>query len=92
MKKLCGRKRRTTKLEDDHIAILAKRNSFTTARDIKEKLELNISTRTVQRRLNESGLKSTFAKKKPLLRAANRKICLNHFGTKLFGQTSQHMN
>ena len=71
LKKLCGRKLKTTMRDDNRITLLAKRKPFSSSREIKEELNLSVSSRTIRRRLNQSGLKSSYAKKKPLLRAAN---------------------
>lgn len=72
-KKECGRKRKTSVQDDRLIKMQAKKYPLNSSRIIKEDLELNVSSRTVQRRLNESELKRFYAKKKPLLRPVNVK-------------------
>lgn len=76
-KKLCGRKRKTSQRDDHHITVLVKKKPFSSSRVIKDELNLSVSSRTIRRRLNEVGLKNSFAKKKPLLRPANIKKRLN---------------
>lgn len=72
-KHLSGRKRSTSKLDDDNIVNKAKRNPTVACRILKEDLNLSVSTRTVQRRIHEIGMQSFVAKKKTLLRAVNIK-------------------
>jgi transposase/uncharacterized coiled-coil protein SlyX len=51
-----GRKRKTSPTTDEHIEQEAKKTKFTTPRRIKRKLGLDVSSRTVDRRLIEVGL------------------------------------
>jgi uncharacterized coiled-coil protein SlyX len=51
-----GRKRKTTPATDEKIEQEAKRTKFTTPRRIKRKLGLDVSSRTIDRRLIEVGL------------------------------------
>ena len=51
-----GRKRKTTIEQDHEIEKEAKRTKFTTPRRIKRKLGLDVSSRTIDRRLIEVGL------------------------------------
>jgi transposase len=51
-----GRKRKTTSEQDEQIVSTAKRIKFTTPRRIKRKLGLDVSSRTIDRRLIEVGL------------------------------------
>lgn len=71
LRKMSGRKLKTTKRDDNRIITLAKKKPFSSSREIKEELNLSISSRTVRRRLNQKGINNFYSKKKPLLRAAN---------------------
>lgn len=51
----------------------SRRNPSTTSRNIVEQLKLNISSRTVRRRLNEEGLKNCVARRKPHISKVNKK-------------------
>lgn len=68
-----GRKRKTTAHTDRCIVREVKKNPFTTAREVKENLNLPVSTDTVRRRLKDSGLHSRQPARKPLISAKNRK-------------------
>lgn len=68
-----GRPRKTTKRDDVMIIRQARQNSTNTARKIGETLNLNVSTRTVQRRLNSGGLISRLQIRKPLISTINKK-------------------
>lgn len=61
---LCGRgrKRNTSAYEDGRIVRVSRRNPTITSRNIVEQLRLNVSSRTVRRRLKEVGLKNFVAK------------------------------
>ena len=66
-----GRKKKTSSREDRKIiqaSIKDRRKSSTDiAREMKEEIGLELSSRTIRRRLLDTGLKSCRAKKKPLL-------------------------
>ena len=51
-----GRPRATTENDDIDIALTARVERFTTPRRIKRQLQLDVSTRTIDRRLQEAGL------------------------------------
>lgn len=57
-----GRKRNTSAYEDGRIVRVSRRNPTITSRNIVEQLRLNVSSRTVRRRLKEVGLKNFVAK------------------------------
>lgn len=59
-----GRKRKTTAEEDERIEQEAKETKFTTPRRIKRKLGLDVSSRTIDRRLQEFGLFGRVARHK----------------------------
>jgi transposase len=59
-----GRKRKTTAAEDEHIEQEARETKFTTPRRIKRKLGLDVSSRTIDRRLLEVGLFGRVARHK----------------------------
>ncbi len=59
-----GRKRKTTSEEDASIVDTAKRIKFTTPRRIRHKLGLDVSSRTIDRRLIEVGLFGRVARHK----------------------------
>lgn len=67
-----GRKRKTNPIEDRRIIREVKKNSIVTSRVIRENMQLNISERTVRRRLREAGLRNSFAVRRPLIRKANK--------------------
>jgi transposase/uncharacterized coiled-coil protein SlyX len=69
-----GRKRKTTEEEDTNIAVVAHVEKFTTPRRIKRKLGLDVSSRTIDRRLIEVGLFGRVARhKKKFTEAEKRK-------------------
>jgi hypothetical protein len=59
-----GRKRKTTHEIDEHIEKEARETKFTTPRRIKRKLQLDVSSRTIDRRLIEVGLFGRVARHK----------------------------
>jgi transposase len=59
-----GRKRKTTTEQDEQIVEAAKRIKFTTPRRLKRKLGLDVSSRTIDRRLIEVGLFGRVARHK----------------------------
>lgn len=64
----CGRYRKTTFEEDEQMEVSSAQSRFSTAITIRQNLQLNdVSVRTVQRRLNESGLHARHAAIKPFL-------------------------
>lgn len=67
-----GRKRLTTPRDDTKIIRLAKQNPKLSSRNIKETTGLTISTRTIRRRLKDSGLKSCLASKRPHISTTNK--------------------
>ena len=62
-----GRKRKLTTRDDSMILREVKKNPQITVRSIKENLNLNVSDRTVIRRIKEKGFGSYFMKRKPCL-------------------------
>lgn len=72
-KKGSGRPRVTTKRHDKHMVVAAKRNPFASSKQIKNKLQLTASDRTIRRRLVKAGLKSYHTVKKPYINEKNRK-------------------
>ena len=62
-----GRKRDTTSRDDTRIVRMVKQNPKLSSRNIVELMNLNVSSRTVRRRLKESELKSVFASKRPFI-------------------------
>jgi transposase/uncharacterized coiled-coil protein SlyX len=59
-----GRKRKTTAEQDEHIEQEARETKFTTPRRIRRKLGLDVSSRTIDRRLIEVGLFGRVARHK----------------------------
>lgn len=76
-----GRKRKTTKREDKIIIRESKKDPFLTAVDISRIVStdhnINVSHDTVNRRLNEAGLPSRVARKKPFISDTNVEKRLN---------------
>ena len=71
-----GRPRGTTHKQDEQIVSLAEQQTFVTARDIANKLTktgTTVNERTIQRRLNEAGVKYNRPLSKPLLTEVHRK-------------------
>lgn len=69
--KRSGRPRATTEKEDTDIAVTARVAPFTPPRSIRRDLELEVSPRTVDRRLQEAGLFGRVARRKPGLSPAH---------------------
>jgi transposase len=70
-----GRPRATTQKQDKKIVSVAERQTFVTSRDITNRLAktgVNVSERTVRRRLNEAGAKYNQPLSKPLLTEGHR--------------------
>lgn len=63
------RPRKTTPADDRHICRTSKSNPFMSSHDIKaevaEQLNVEVSARTIRRRLQEAGLRGCIAQKKP---------------------------
>lgn len=74
---LGGRPRKTTPRTDRRIVTEFQKDPLASGNVIKKKLDLNISSWTINRRAKESGLHSFSAAKKPLLSEKNRKARLN---------------
>ena len=64
-------KRDTTSRDDTRIVRMVKQNPKLSSRNIVESMNLNVSSRTVRRRLKEFGLKSVFASKRPFINKIN---------------------
>lgn len=67
-----GRNRATTDRDDHRIVREIKKNPCVTVRAIQENLHLNISHKTIRRRLREANLHSRFAKKRPFISKRNK--------------------
>lgn len=61
-----GRPRATTPREDRHLRLLSRREKFLTAEDLWKQTDLGVTSRTVRNRLNEAGLFSHPAAKRPI--------------------------
>lgn len=81
-----GRHRATSNRDDIRIVRMAKQNPKYSSRHIVESMDLNVSRRTVRRRLNESGLKSCLASKRPFINKRNQRKRLE-FAKKYAGMT-----
>lgn len=68
-----GRHRVTTYRDDVRIIRLAKQNPKFSSREIKETMNLDVDRRTIRRRLNECGLKSCLASKRPFISKQNKR-------------------
>ncbi|CAK9796647.1 Transposable element Tc1 transposase [Anthophora quadrimaculata] len=68
-----GKTRSTSWRDDAMIVRIVKKDPRTTVRNLRESLILSISDRTVRRRLQEVGLQSRFARKRPLINNRNKK-------------------
>lgn len=68
-----GRKRATTKREDTLIVRQIKVKPNTSSTEIKDQLNLNVSTKTIRRRLHETGFTNRVSIKKPMISAKNKK-------------------
>lgn len=53
-----GRRRSTTKFQDDQIILKVKRNNKITSKNIKKELNLKLDSSNIRRRLNKSGFRS----------------------------------
>lgn len=68
-----GRNRATTKREDTLIVRQIKIKPDTSSSEIKEQLNLNVSTKTIRRRLRENNFQSRVSIRKPMISAKNKK-------------------
>lgn len=68
-----GRKRATTRREDSLIVREIQRKPGTSSREIKEQLNLNVSTKTIRRRLHEKNFTSRVSIRKPMISPKNKK-------------------
>lgn len=68
-----GRKRATSNRDDALIVRQTKVNSNISSSEIKDQLNLNVSTKTIRRRLHEKGLSSRVSIKKPMITLKNKK-------------------
>jgi transposase/uncharacterized coiled-coil protein SlyX len=68
-----GRKRKTTAAQDERVVQEARETMFTTPRRIKRKLGLDVSSRTIDRRLIEVGLFGRVARHKKKFSAAEKR-------------------
>jgi transposase len=71
-----GRPRKTTKEDDRHLVVTAKRNYDRPLHDITNLSGLPISAKTVTRRLKEVELISRYKRRKPFLKPAHKKARL----------------
>jgi transposase len=75
-----GRKRKTTKKQDQLLITLSQKNPFFTAPRLRKELRkkrINLSVTTIKERLREAGLGGYTAKRKPLLTQAHRSARLD---------------
>ena len=68
-----GRHRATTEREDRAIVRLVKTNPNISARETKERLNLNVAEETIRNRLHEANLFGRIARNKPHINECNRK-------------------
>lgn len=68
-----GRKRATNYRQDALIVRQTKVKSNISSSEIKDQLNLNVSTKTIRRRLHEKGLSSRVSIKKPMITLKNKK-------------------
>lgn len=67
-----GRNRATTDRDDSRIVREIKKNPCLTARSIRENLQLNVSNKTIERRLREANFHSRLARKRPFINKRNK--------------------
>lgn len=67
-----SKNKKTTKQQDDAIRDAVTRDRFISTPDIKRKLKLTVSTRTIQRRITYNGFSNYWAVKKPFISETNR--------------------
>ena len=72
-----GRPRKSTSRQDRHLKVLRIADRFKTSRQLKAEwkrdINVNVSDRTVRRRLLSEGLRGCIAMKKPFISATNKK-------------------
>ena len=68
-----GRHRATTKGEDRAIVRLVKTHPHISARETKERLNLNVAEKTIRNRLHEANLFGRITRNKPHINECNRK-------------------
>ena len=73
----CGRPRKSTPRDDRHLKALSLANRFKTARQLRDEWSVDsavdVSARTIRRRLLSAGLRGCVAVKKPFISARNKK-------------------
>lgn len=72
-----GAPRRTSRQDDSLIFREIRKNPFISAPEIKNQLNLSVSTKTIKRRLNDRGVHSRVSRRKPLLSEQNKLKRLN---------------
>lgn len=87
-----GRPRKTTEEEDRLIASAAYEDPFTTAREIQQKLGLQLSLTTIRERLRSFGLHSRISCQRPLLTRQNKALRLEFATRHLLWTTDEWMN
>lgn len=68
-----GRKRATTVREDTKLVREVKKNPSISASELKEMYGLKVCTRTIQKRLRESGLINCYKRRKAFISSINKK-------------------
>lgn len=84
-----GRPRKTSKRDDNSIIRLIKKDPFTSARSVRNQLQLNLSVRSIQRRAVEGGLKTYRSAKKPFISVKNRRARIEFAKEHLNWSTTQ---
>ncbi|KAH9374701.1 hypothetical protein HPB48_017194 [Haemaphysalis longicornis] len=87
-----GCPRQTTEEEDRLIASAANDNPFTTAREIQQKLGLQLSLTTIRDRLHSFGLRSEISGQRTLLTRQNKVVRLEFATRHLLWTTEEWMN
>lgn len=88
---LRGRPRKTSTKEDNHIKLLSTRDPFKSAATIRAELGVEISARTVRRRLVEKNLFGRSSRKVPMLTKRHRqnRILFAKSGETCYGRTNR---
>lgn len=68
-----GRKRKTTSREDARIVREVMKNPSASARQVKQSVNINVSVKTIKRRIKDAGLQSFLKRKKPFISDRNKK-------------------